>query len=41
MCGSLNSVYYRGSEEEWNEIEVSWGNDDLLNAEIVFNYTGE
>ena len=40
-CSSLETVYYRGSEAEWNEIEIGWENDDLLNAKIVFNYTGE
>ena len=40
-CESLNTVYYRGSEAEWNEIEIREYNDDLEDAEIVFNYTGE
>lgn len=40
-CDSLETVYYRGSEKEWNEIGIGWGNDELENAEIVFNYTGE
>lgn len=40
-CSSLETVYYRGSEEEWNKFGIGLGNDDLLNAKIVFNYTGE
>lgn len=42
-CESLETVYYRGSEEEWNEIEIEireW-DDELKDAEIVFNYKGE
>lgn len=40
-CRSLKTVYYTGSEAEWNEIEIEGGNGNLLNAEIVFNFTGE
>ena len=40
-CESLETVYYRGSEAEWNEIEIREWNDELENVEIVFNYTGE
>ena len=41
-CSSLETVYYRGSEEEWDKIEIDHNtNEDLLNAKIVFNYTGE
>ncbi len=40
-CESLNTVYYRGSEAEWNEIEIGEWNDELKDAEIVFNYKGE
>ena len=44
-CESLETVYYTGSEAEWNDIKIraeNWAdNEDLLNAEIVFNYTGE
>ena len=44
-CESLETVYYTGSEAEWNDIKIraeKWANnEDLLNAEIVFNYTGE
>ena len=40
-CESLKTVYYRGREEEWNEIEIGRYNDKLEDAEIVFNYKGE
>ena len=35
-CG-LETVYYTGSEEEWNSIVVSDNNDPLFNN-VVFNY---
>lgn len=40
-CSSLTTVYYTGSEAEWNQIEIGSWNDELLDAEIVFNYKGE
>ena len=40
-CESLETVYYTGSEAEWNEIEIGVSNGNLLNANIIFNYTGE
>lgn len=40
-CDSLTTVYYRGSEEEWNEIEIGSWNYALEDANIIFNYTGE
>lgn len=40
-CSSLTTVYYTGSEAEWKQIEIGSWIDELLNAEIVFNYKGE
>ena len=40
-CSNLTTVYYTGSKAEWEQIEISDWNDDLLNVEIVFNYKGE
>ena len=40
-CTSLTDVYYTGTEEQWNNIAIGSDNDDLLNATIHFNYTGE
>ena len=33
---SISDVYYYGTEEEWNEIEILDGNECLLNATIHF-----
>ncbi len=33
---SLNKIYYIGSEEQWNAIEISWNNDILDYVEIHF-----
>lgn len=35
-CHSLTTVYYSGSEEQWNAITIGSNNDPLLNAEIIF-----
>ena len=41
-CTSLKDVYYIGSEEEWDEIEIhSYGNEHLINATIHYNYVPE
>lgn len=34
-CDSLNKVYYSGTREQWSNIEVGYGNDDLLHVEII------
>lgn len=39
-CASLRTVYYTGSVEDWNKIVFGSVNDDLLDAEIIFNYQG-
>ncbi len=36
-CTSLTDVYFTGTEEQWNAIEIEEGNDALLNATIHFN----
>ena len=36
-CSAFTDVYYKGGEEQWNAISVSEGNEELLNANIVFN----
>ena len=38
-CSSLENVYYRGSEEEWNNINIKNSNEPLLNATITYNYS--
>ena len=37
-CTSLTDVYYAGSEAQWKAIQISYGNDALLNANIHYNY---
>ena len=39
-CVNLTDVYYSGTEEEWNNIDIQTNNDELLNATIHFNSTG-
>ena len=39
-CTSLKTVYYAGSEQDWEKIEGAGSNDELLDAEIIFNYRG-
>jgi prepilin-type N-terminal cleavage/methylation domain-containing protein len=39
-CTGITDVYFMGTEEEWNAIEI-YGNENLLNANIHFNYRGE
>lgn len=36
-CNSLSDVYYEGSQEDWNNIAISSGNDSLTKATIHFN----
>ncbi|MGN0474754.1 MAG: leucine-rich repeat protein, partial [Acutalibacteraceae bacterium] len=41
-CGKL-TVYYTGTEEEWNNISIdnsNYANNPLINATIHYNYTG-
>ena len=37
-CENLTTVYYAGTEAEWNELRsnIAYGNSDLINAEIIF-----
>ena len=37
-CNGLTDVYYTGSEEQWNKIEIGAYNKPLLNATIHYNY---
>lgn len=41
-CKFLTDIYYAGSEDEWNNIQLEAdGNDSLLNATITYNYEPE
>lgn len=35
-CNSLKTIYFYGTQEQWNKIEIEKYNEALLNAEIVF-----
>lgn len=38
-CKSITDVYYGGSEDEWNAINIRTANSDLTDATIHFNST--
>lgn len=35
-CISLSDIYYRGTEEQWNEIQINSGNEYFLNTNVHF-----
>ena len=37
-CDSLTDVYYTGTEEQWNAIEIDYNNNELSDVTIHFNY---
>ncbi len=37
-CDSIKDVYYVGSEEKWNQIDIGFHNDGLISATIHYNY---
>ena len=37
-CDSLKAVYYTGSENQWNKIDIGDNNSYLTNINIIFNY---
>ena len=37
-CKALETVYYSGTQEQWNAITIENRNEELLNAEIHFEY---
>lgn len=37
-CKSLKTVKFLGSKKQWDEINIGILNDDLLNANIIFDY---
>lgn len=39
-CTSLSDIYYKGSEEQWNAIDIGKFNYKLTNATIHYNYQG-
>lgn len=40
-CDNLQTVYYMGTQEEWNQIVIDSGNDLLTNAMVVYDYIGD
>lgn len=40
-CGSLDAVYYAGTEEDWSNITFGYNNKNLLSAKIYFEATEE
>ena len=40
-CTNLKNVYYKGSEESWNNIEIGANNDYLIDATIHYNYVDD
>lgn len=36
---NIQTVYYSGTEEEWNAIYIGEGNEGLTSANIIFNWT--
>ena len=37
-CSSLTIVYYTGSEEQWNNLNIFNSNDEFLSANVIYNY---
>ncbi len=40
-CESLTTVYFQGTEDDWNKIIIEDGNEYLVSAEIIFNQSSE
>ena len=40
-CPNLTNVYYTGTQDQWNQIDIKFGNDILTNATIHYNYNSE
>ena len=40
-CSSLTTVNYKGTKEQWKQISIDVYNDDLTDATINYNYSGE
>jgi len=36
-CIGLSKVYYKGNEDDWNNIKIESGNSELTDAEIIYN----
>ena len=40
-CSSLTTVNYKGTQEQWGQINIDSGNSNLTGATINYNYSGE
>lgn len=40
-CDNLKTVNYKGTPEQWEEIDINVNNEKLTGANINYNYTGE
>ena len=40
-CVNLTDVYYKGTEEQWEKIDISSVNEELFNATIHYNYSDD
>ena len=40
-CQKLTNIYYEGTEEEWNQIDIGASNHCLYDLTIHFNYSAE
>lgn len=38
-CDNLETVYFKGTQAEWEQISFQSGNKKLTNAQVIFNYT--
>lgn len=37
-CDNLQTIYYTGTPEEWNAVEIASGNNAITYADIIYNY---
>jgi hypothetical protein len=37
-CESLTTVYYKGGDADWARISIDYFNENLTNANIIYNY---
>ena len=40
-CYKLRNFYFRGSEQQWNAVNVSYNNGLFNDVQVVYNYTAE
>ena len=40
-CSNIATVYYTGTEDQWNSINVGTNNTPLINATKIYNYTSD